>query len=100
MSANAGLYVSRTCQKCARHGFAGSPVLWQNFADYDRIDYCTATISSRREVDERRTRGVRQGRYAGSSDTIVRAKKKKKKKKRGACDAAAQVVIGVEQELR
>jgi hypothetical protein len=36
---------------------------------------------------------VRQGRYAGSSDTSP-------KKKKGACDAAAQVVIGVLQRTQ
>ena len=38
---------------------------------------------------------VRQGGYAGNSYTTRRAKKKK-----GACDAAAQVVIGLEQKLK
>src|SRR6266849_1034428 len=58
-------------------------------------EYPTAVVPSSREVDGRRTRGVSQGGYAGSSDTTPRVKKKK-----GACDAAAQVVIGVEQILK
>ena len=94
MSAKAGLYVSRTCQKCARHGIvAGSLALWQNFADYDRIRMAYGNgFQQTRSL----TRGVREGGYAGISDTTRRAKKKKK----GACDAAAQVVIGVEVQLK
>ena len=78
---------------CARHGTAGSPALWQNFADLIMTEWPTATISSRREVDERRTRGVRQG--VSMPEVLIRPAERQKKK--GACDAVAHLVIGVEK---
>jgi len=68
--------------------FAGTPSLWQNFADYDR-----AYVRQWSTADEKLT-SARHGACVRVSvpEVLIRTRSAKKKKK-GACDATAQVVI-------